>query len=174
MLSLKEIIKHINENDINEAIDNLLYKYNCYYINIELAFHLMSSENKDIIKHTLSEKRDDYNFRKSVRTYYNDECIISNHSFEECSICHIKPFSICNINEKYNPLNGIILNNSLHALYDKFLFTIHPTNYNIILSNKINSKNTSITKYKDEYINVNPDSYEFLSWHYTNFMDFNK
>ena len=50
MLSLKEIIKHINENDINEAIDDLLYKYNCYYINIELAIHLMSSENKDIIK----------------------------------------------------------------------------------------------------------------------------
>jgi len=134
----------------------------------------MSSKKKDIIKHTLSEKRDDYNFRKSVRTYYNDECIISNHSFEECSICHIKPFSICNINEKYNPLNGIILNNSLHALYDKFLFTIHPTNYNIILSDKINSKNTSITKYKNEYININPDSYEFLSWHYANFMDFNK
>jgi predicted restriction endonuclease len=174
MLSLKEIIKYIKENDINEAIDNLLYKYNCYFINVELAIHLMSSENKDIIQQTLSQKRDDYNFRKSVRTYYNDECIISHHSFEECSICHIKPFSISSQDEKYNPLNGIILNNSLHSLFDKFLFTIHPTNNNIILSNKIISKNTSITKYKDEYVDINPESYDFLIWHYDKFTSLNQ
>jgi len=175
MKSLQEIynILSTTKQSIPDEIDNLLYNHNCYFTMIEMALYTITHENPQIQYKSLSEKRQDYDFKRAVRNTYDDQCVISGYDIEECSIAHIKPFAQATSEEKYDPNNGIILTNSLHTLYDKFLFTIHPTNYTVIISDKIKNKSSTIAKYANKEIWITPASKFYLIWHYNRFNELN-
>lgn len=162
-----------NDLDIKDSFDILLKKY--YYFDIQLGYYsyLDYLERDDINIETkklkFNEIRKDYEFKNLVKKIYNEKCVITNVDMDECSICHIKPLYESNDDEKYDYNNGIILSESLHRLYDKYLFTIHPEIYEIIISESIKNKNLSINKYNGIKLMLNPCSKKYLEYHYLSY-----
>ena len=171
MKSLENVLDYLllkDNKNMDDKINILLNDDECHYTMVELAVHLIN--NNEELKKSLKEKRNDYEFRKKVKYYYDNQCIITGYDMEECSICHIKPFSECDTSDKYNYENGIILTNSLHTLFDKFLFTFNPITNEIIISDKIKNSRASISQFSNKQVYINPKSKPYLIWHYNNFM----
>lgn len=133
-------------------------------------------QNGIVYNHTQKfiEIRKDYEFKQNVKRFYNERCVISDADIDECSICHIKPFCECDENEKYDYNNGIILSDSLHKLFDKYYFTIHPENFNIIVLDNVKNKKLCINEYVNKKIYINNLSKNYLYYHYNNFIKINK
>lgn len=160
---LTEIEKYINDNNnkpVNELYKLLINNYKSEIENAEIRFIMYDKFNyidtdidNDIDNETYDEKinRRDKEFKKKVEEYYNGFCVITGHSMTVCEIAHIYPFAEAEINEKYDPDNGIVLDRSLHVLFDKNLLTIDPTDYKLILSQKILNDNS--LKYYHQYHN---------------------
>ena len=104
--------------------------------------------------------------------------------YKSCVICeteipvegaHIIPFCIC---ENFDIHNGLLLCNNHHALFDKFLFTINPETFNVILTQEmIRDKNHAI--YANKIISI-PNEIEIdklknnLKYHYDKFVNSKK
>lgn len=183
MTSIQNIQNFIKNNyekiSIDQIFEELLFKNN-YFFDIELAYFSFLNEmiknggTIDDKKTNLKEVRNDYNFKQKVKIYYNNTCIISKADIDECSICHIKPFYESDDDEKYDFRNGIILSESLHKLFDKYYFTIDPTTYKIIISNKIINKKLLINDFNNIKVNINKESLKYLQYHYNCFIEKNK
>jgi hypothetical protein len=176
MTTIYNIYSYIKNNDndnLEDIFNKLLNKY--YYFDIQLGYfsYLNYLENNNLDtknkKIKFNEIRKDYQFKNSVKKIYNEKCVITNVDIDECSICHIKPLSESNFDEKYDYNNGLILSESLHRLYDKFLFTINPETFEIIISDKIKNKNLSINKYNSKKLSLNLSSKIYLEYHYNIF-----
>jgi len=175
MTTIYNIFSYIKDNDNNleDIFNNLLNKY--YYFDIQLGYFTyldyLEKNNLDIKDKKLkwNEIRKDYDFKNSVKKIYNEKCVISNVDMDECSICHIKPLGVSNDDEKYDCNNGLILSKSLHRLYDKYLFTINPETFQIIISDNIKNKNLSINQYMDKKLSLNPFSKKYLEYHFNIF-----
>ena len=89
-------------------------------------------------------------FRDALINKYK-HCIITENSFEECEACHIVPHSE-EINYDIN--NGLLLNRSLHKLFDDYFWTIHPETMCVIISDKARNKKLSCNQYENLFINI--------------------
>jgi len=80
--------------------------------------------------------RTDDQFKKDVRKRYDDRCIVSGVR-ATTQVCHIKPFSMCNEKEKYDPNNGILLRDDIHSLFDRMILTIDPMTMTVRISDDL-------------------------------------
>ena len=161
MTTIYNIYLYIKDNDnsnLEDIFNNLLNKY--YYFDVQLGYfsylNYLQMNNLDTNDKRLkfNKFRKDYEFKNIVKKIYNQKCVITNVDIDECSICHIKAYSESNNEEKYDHNNGIILSESLHRLYDKFLFTINPEIFEVIISYSIKNKNLFSKKYLEYHYNI--------------------
>jgi len=81
---------------------------------------------------------------------------------------------ICN--EKYDINNGLLLNTSLHKLFDEYLFSINPDTKRIEFNKKIlNDVNyVNYTKYNNIILNqLTKKTCQYLENHYKKFVEIN-
>lgn len=109
------------------------------------------------------ERRQDTEFKKNVRSRYNNECIVSGTDMP-CQICHIKPFNECTENERYDTNNGMILRDDIHTLFDRREIKINPNTLMIEVSFFImnNEKRCEYHKFNGMKINIDKKSIPYL------------
>jgi len=81
---------------------------------------------------------------------------------------HIKPFSECNENEKYDLFNGLLLTPNYDKLFDKYLISFDKSG-KILISSLI--KKSDLEKLgisKEDKLNsdkISPNHFEYLKYH---------
>ena len=109
---------------------------------------------------------DQFAFRQKLLKKY-ETCVITGHSFHRSDACHIKPFSICSEEEKYDISNGIILDSGIHKLFDKYMLTINPSNSQIEIKKHVSNIDKSLEKYDGKKIDVLDSlTLKYLEHHY--------
>lgn len=175
MNTQESIYNYINENintmPYTNIITELLREHSLG--DIEQIFDIEFDVELDI-EETKKPKnnRDDENFRERVRNMYNNKCIITGVNVIICDVAHILEYSKCKtVNEKYDPYNGLLFSKNMHALFDKYYFSIEPNTYKIKLNrNKENIDNVGLTQYENKILHINDKSKKYLHVHYTNFL----
>ena len=104
-------------------------------------------------------------FRQNVLEQY-PSCPLTGLDIQPLLIAsHIKPWSVCNNNERLDPFNGLMLAPNIDALFDKGLITfdtdgtikIHPT------INPKNQKRLGISP--DMKLKIEPESKKYFEYH---------
>ncbi|MCL9787200.1 HNH endonuclease [Neisseria subflava] len=104
-------------------------------------------------------------FRQNVLEQY-PSCPLTGLDIQPLLIAsHIKPWSVCNNNERLDPFNGLMLAPNIDALFDKGLITfdtdgtikIHPT------INPENQKRLGISR--DMKLKIEPESEKYFEYH---------
>lgn len=147
-----DLITNFNKEIEIQMINFIMYdKYNYVHNDKEEVF-----EEK--------VKRLDNNFRKDVKEYYK-KCIVTGRSSILCEAAHIYPFSQSEIDEIYNPNNGIYLCKDLHCLFDKKnnAMIITPE-FKLILSDEIlnDVEMSDYHKYHNKIIDIKPASKKYF------------
>ena len=108
-------------------------------------------------------------FKKQLIERYK-VCIISQVDSMVCDACHIIEFSKCDINDRYNINNGILLRKDLHKLFDDKKLIINTDTLTIQLTDDIlnNPNMTDYLKYNNKIIDLNSDSIYYLKKFYNN------
>lgn len=102
-------------------------------------------------------------FRAALMQLYKRRCAISRCGVEEVlHAAHIIPFSEA-VAFRDDPRNGLILRADLHALFDKFLISIHPKSRELVLASDL--KNTSYGQFEGRKVE-HFAAKEFLIEHY--------
>ncbi len=153
---------------------------NCSNDNLYTLYENLRITNKDITEldflfyhhhqyehkpKELKDKRIDQDkFRDLLIKRYN-KCIITGNGDAVCEGCHIIPLSECN---NYDIDNGLLLDNSIHTLFDKYLLTIYHKTSQIMIKEKIlkNDNYVNFTKYNGMKIeNLNQNTLNNLKLH---------
>lgn len=161
------IKENINYQSLSYIIDNLLKDFllEDIFLILEIEFDI---EITDSIKKELKNKRDDKEFRKSVKERYNDKCIITGYDVAICDVAHIKEFSKClTNNEKYDINNGILLCKNMHTLFDKYYFSINPETLMVEVDKT--KENVGLSEYNNKKVYIDENSIKYLIYHYENF-----
>jgi hypothetical protein len=166
-IDIKLIICDLIKNFDNSKIVSLEDTIDDILLILEIEFNI-----KDIIMTNdeiteIREKRNDYQFRKTVINHYK-KCIISGLNIKRCEVAHIKPFSLCDSNEKYDPNNGLLLDSGLHKLFDRYEFSINPETY--MLVTKMDDDDLGLDEYQNKILDICPNSKKYIEYHYSNFM----
>lgn len=78
---------------------------------------------------------------------------------------HIKPWSVCNNNERLDPFNGLMLAPNIDRLFDKGLITFD-TNGTIKISPKIDPGNQKrLGIFPDMQLKIEPESEKYFEYH---------
>ena len=150
-----DIIHYLSKDYILEDI----------YLMLEIEFDI---EITDTIKKELKKKRNDKEFRKSVRERYNNKCIITGYDVAVCDVAHIKDFSNCTTDyEKYDINNGILLCKNMHSLFDKYFFSINPETLMVEVDKT--KENVGLFEYNNKQVYIDENSKKYLMHHYDKF-----
>ena len=78
---------------------------------------------------------------------------------------HIKPWSVCNNNERLDPFNGLMLAPNIDRLFDKGLITFDPDG-TIKISPKIDPGNQKrLGIFPDMQLKIEPESEKYFEYH---------
>lgn len=106
------------------------------------------------------------------------KCLITGYHHEECDVCHLVPLTICEQlqpNLMYDPNNGILLNTTLHRLFDKFKWTFDIYDWvqikdqyycKLLVNPNSNPKNSMINQYRNQYVPAPLECFPFMYIHY--------
>lgn len=133
------------------------------YSKTKVEFIMYNLFNYDYLNIEQREKRKDAEFKKNVRTRYNNECIITGTDIP-VQVCHIIPFSQCDSNEKYNINNGILLRDDIHMLFDNGYIKINPDTLCVEIAESImkNKKCYDYHKYDGMIVKISKTSLCYL------------
>ena len=110
-------------------------------------------------------------FRKQIIMRYN-KCIISNMCKSVCEAAHIIPFSET---LSFDVDNGILLNDILHKLFDKYYWSINPQSLCVeLFIDETNDVYDILKPYENKYIEClknYPKSIENITIHYKKSLD---
>ena len=156
-------LNNMNNMQLEEIYEQLVHKYPENIVNF-----VMDDEYGYI--HTKAEERKirtDTQFKADVKKRYNNRCIISGSS-ATTQVCHIKPFSECSNDEKYDVNNGILLRDDLHTLFDKKYIIIDPDTLTVKISDNImdNPNDSCYHCYNNITLNINEYSKKYLQKKY--------
>lgn len=102
------------------------------------------------------------------------KCIVSGGHQKQCDTSHIKPYSECDFDERNDPDNCILLDKSLHTLFDNYFWTINPKTKRIEVSEEVkDDESFSIHKYRDKKLKVLDSQIEYIKLHYNRFLEHN-
>ena len=158
------------KNNIDITIDitilNFIFydRFNYEHININ-PNETYEDTIEDTIEDTYEDKikRKDKKFKESVTKYYKS-CIITGRSLYVCEVAHIYPFADSELEDKYNPLNGIVLCRDMHKLFDDKLIKIDPIDFKLTLSPEIllDDSLKIYREYNNKILDINPESKHYF------------
>lgn len=123
---------------------------------------IIQNNNLDITQRTaiINSRVGQGVFRHRIMKKYNGKCVITGINIEKCLIAsHIKPWAVCNNEERLSENNGLLLSATYDKLFDSGLISFKE-NGHIIISNNINQYNRQLLNLSDDIqINLN-DSIE--------------
>ena len=167
MTLLEDYLDNYDNMEHSSNIYSMYKKFN--YDNednymIDLEFMLNNIYNIKIIdKIELRKKRlGQGEFRKELLEQFNNRCIVTdNDCTDELEACHIVPVST---KEDYSLQNGLLLAKTIHATFDKYMWSINPITF------KIEGNNTgTIKQYIGMVLPLYDDMREYLESHYNTF-----
>lgn len=131
---------------------------------IENDRSLLKNEKRALIKIRLGQS----NYRKKLIEYWDKSCVTKLEMQELLIASHIKPFSECSENEKYDLFNGLLLTPNYDKLFDKFLISFDKYGKILISSllEKSDLKKLGISeedKLNSEKISIN--HFDYLKYH---------
>ena len=159
-------IKSIDKNNITELTNlyNELIKQNDKDY-LDYLFYSLKKYEYIIPNETYEDKikRKDKKFKESVTKYYKS-CIITGRSLYVCEVAHIYPFADSELEDKYNPVNGIVLCRDMHKLFDDKLIKIDPIDFKLTLSAEIllDGSLEIYHKYNNNILDINPESKHYF------------
>lgn len=104
------------------------------------------TERKSLVKSRIGQGV----FRDRILNKYGRKCLITGLMIDKCLIAsHIKPWAVCNNNERLSEENGLLLSATYDRLFDSGLISFQNTGQ-IIISDFINETNKHI-------LNLTPD-----------------
>lgn len=113
-------------------------------------------------------RKGQYKYRRILFQEMGGKCIITGvtnpHTLEAC---HIKPYYICDLKQKYDAKNGLILRRDVHGLFDNYELSINPKTLRTIIINDIH-----YNKYNNIYLKIlenDTNRLAYLKNHYTEF-----
>jgi superfamily II DNA or RNA helicase len=119
-----------------------------------------ATEPKTVLVHTRPYQAA---LRKIALELYDNKCVITDRPFN-LDVAHIKPDCMCNLQEKSNQHNMLLLNTCVHRFFDNFELTIDAETCKVNISKNITDK--SLSQYHDKKIeNLSPETIEYLKWH---------
>lgn len=141
---------HYNEvkyNYINKIINDI--KIDLEYKNKTIT-EIIENENESFENKI---KRCDTKYREESLKLYNYKCPVTFFLSDRCQVCHIKEFKDCKNNQdlynKYNINNSIVLDSSIHQLWDNY-------DYFYLTYNKDSDDKTPFFKLNSKY-NINDE-----------------
>jgi predicted restriction endonuclease len=148
------------QNSIVEIEPNILEQIK----KIENSTELSNSEKTALVKIRLGQS----NYRKKLIEYWGKSSVTNLEIQELLIASHIKPFSECNENEKYDLYNGLLLTPNYDKLFDKFLISFD--NYGKILISsslkKSDLEKLGVSKYdKLNSEKISKSHFEYLKYH---------
>ena len=102
---------------------------------------------------------------ESEEIFGKEKCMVERLAYPILIASHIKPFSISNEDEEYNPNNGLLLSQNIDGLFDKKLISFND-NGEIIISKKLDFElKEKLKNYKVETTCLRDERKQFLSIH---------
>jgi hypothetical protein len=162
-LDLDKLYKLLIDEFINK-IPNYLYIIN-FIMYDRFKYYPYNNSNLDILSLAI-ERRGQNEFRINIINR-DKVCLISGLDADDCDACHIIPYNEC---KNYNINNGILLNKTLHNMFDEYKFSIN--NNKVVLNNKILNKDnySDYHKYHNKIINIPKECIDNLNKHYNEFI----
>lgn len=107
-------------------------------------------------------------YRELLMKKYNKKCIMTQISISQVLIAsHIKPWAICNNNERIDVNNGLLLSATYDRLFDSGLITFDCNGKLLVSSliNKANAKKLNISNGNIYDIKFNNDMKKYIEYH---------
>ena len=105
-------------------------------------------------------------FEKEVATHYH-ECPVTGISLGYAvSVCHIKPWRACSIEEQMNPANGILLANHIRGLFEGGMISFD-SNGLMQISSYVKDQLRAFQLTFPLKITIPAESIPFIEWHLT-------
>ena len=168
-MAFKQIYNDINEmKNINhdDMYVNLIDKYDKEFVD-HVMYNLFQYEYIESDRIKERPIRNDNDYKKAIEERYGSACVITgiNYPYE---ICHIKPFTDCNEDEKYNINNGLILDRNLHKMFDDGIVKINPDTLLVEIGDKImkDPKQKYYKSFNGFKVNINTNSIPYLQYIY--------
>ena len=115
-------------------------------IDIAIDKSVSDTERESIIKSRVGQGV----FRDKLIKKYNGKCLITGLTINKCLIAsHIKPWAVCNNEERLSEENGLLLSATYDRLFDSGLISFQDTG-KIVISTFIDKANRQI-------LNIKPD-----------------
>ena len=167
---METIVRLINIH--KNADPYVLYKYLSSRFDKEDVNLAMYDQFGYECEKSLVQKRTEQDkYRKKLIDRYK-VCVVTGNGDLVCEACHIKPFVLCDDKEKYDINNGILMDSSLHILFDKMLVSINSKTLEFEISNKLDRTNYDfVWKYHKKSLQINSKSKKYLEYHYALFED---
>lgn len=148
------------QNSIVEIEPNILEQIK----KIENNKELLNNEKTALVKIRLGQS----NYRKKLIEYWEKSCVTNLEIQELLIASHIKPFSECNENEKYDLYNGLLLTPNYDKLFDKFLISFDNLGKILISSILGKSDLEKLGISKEDKLNsekISENHLEYLKYH---------
>lgn len=157
-----------NDNQISFSdLENYkLFGYENYEEFKEDIHFYISIYGKNIIKPT-NYRIEQTDFREKLINKYTS-CVITKNPVFICQACHIRPYS----QSKNNDIdNGLLLSAELHITFDKYYWSINPSNNLVeILIDDIEKIGT-IVNHKNKSVDLQLENKIYLLEHYSKFIN---
>ncbi len=122
-------------------------------------------EKRTEIETLIKARQGQGSFRQKLLKLY-PSCPLTGLDIQPLLIAsHIKPWSVCNNNERLDPFNGLMLAPNIDRLFDKGLITFD-TNGTIKISPKIDPGNQKrLGIFPDMQLKIEPESEKYFEYH---------
>jgi len=179
--SIYSMYKNFNYEDEDSYIIDLEFMLNNIY-NIKII------DMMELRKKRMGQEE----FRKTLLEQYNNKCIVTGNDCNyELEACHIVPVAT---KEDYSLDNGLLLAKTIHATFDKYMWSINPDTFIIEgmsqgcyerdnVSTQVSNRNPTHICFKDtgtikQYLGtvlpLYDDMREYLRSHYNIYTEKNK
>lgn len=137
-----------------------------YEIDLNKINDLLKKNNDDIIR------LEQQNFRQKLIDKYKC-CVITGENAIGCDAAHIKDLNFDPINYDLN--NGLLLNKTLHAYFDNYVWSINPVTLNIEIAKNYLTPDYIIYQYNGKNMKhiITADMIPYLQFKYDMFIQHN-
>lgn len=170
-IALPRVTK-LNFVKVKNVIDNKLY----IYVKPTFFIDEKTNEEKVIVENLLAGGKKAAENHRKKQTQYRRElldempaCIITKVTEDRIlEACHIKPYSVCNDDEKYDPHNGLVMTPTYHKLFDMGFISFND-NGTIIISPFLSNMNKKRLELEDnKQYRIPKTCATYLAYHRTN------
>lgn len=171
-MNFDSLMKLINDKSKEKILLSLPELTKSYIVeDIDLALYIMFGD-EDIIEQR--KKRSEQNQLRQIVVARDKKCIITGNHARQCDTAHIKPEVECNKEEKLNPDNCILLDKSLHSLFDDYFWTINPKTHRVEVNDEVKDDSSfSIYEYRDKKVKLLDSQLKYIKLHYNKFIEHN-